>query len=374
MTIDIAGLLQGELALRKAPNVSLLCPIRGQPIPLNLEELAVVMSVPADQWITIEEVSSSPPRAAVLFDLACRGLLLSDPPLQESGDVVDGEALISEVQWDELAAVYHAHTRWRAVDALDVDDASLERTAVRIAGVPAFVRRTDVLGRLPLKVPQLEGPFFETLLARRTTRSFRSEELLAREVLETLLYAVFGAQGVKQSDHMSAIKRTSPSGGALHPIEAYVLALRVSDVPIGIYHYETSTHSLAQLERVDVTEARRLACLFTAGQEYFANAHALVIHVARFARNFAKYAKHRKAYKAVLMDSAHLSQSFYLTATHLGLGAFFTAAINDVDIGKRLHLPHLRESAVGINGVGLAGTISEDLQFMADRYTPSVDG
>jgi len=62
MTIDIAGLLQGELALRKAPNVSLLCPIRGQPIPLNLEELAVVMSVPADQWITIEEVSSSPPR------------------------------------------------------------------------------------------------------------------------------------------------------------------------------------------------------------------------------------------------------------------------------------------------------------------------
>ena len=57
-----------------------------------------------------------------------------------------------------------------------------------------------------------------------------------------------------------------------------------------------------------------------------------MIHVARFDRNFWKYAQHRKAYKAVLMDSAHLSQTFYLTAAHLGLGAFYTAAINDADI------------------------------------------
>ena len=372
--LDVAGLLRGALDMRTAPQISLLCPIRGHSIALKLEELAMVMTVPAGGWISTEELCS-PERAAALLGLARRGILLSDPPLEESRDVVEGEAAIADTQWSELAAVYHAHTRWQGVDSLGAEEASPVQSVARIAKVPAFFRRTDALRRLPMALPRLEGPFFEALLARRTTRSFRSDEPLPRDALETVLYAVFGAQGFKESGGVSAIKRTSPSGGALHPIEAYVLALNVDDVPPGIYHYEAATHALAQLECIDPGEARQLACLFTAGQKYFADAHALVIHVARFERSFAKYSRHQKAYKAVLMDSAHLSQTLYLTATHIGLGAFFTAAINDVDIGRRLRLPHLRESAVAINGIGVPGRISKDLHFMVDRYTPNaVDG
>ena len=71
------------------------------------------------------------------------------------------------------------------------------------------------------------------------------------------------------------------------------------------------------------------------------------------------------------MDSAHLSQTFYLTAAHLGLGAFYTVAINDADIGSRLRLKPVREAAIAINGFGIADNGRDDLQFMPDPYRPT---
>jgi putative peptide maturation dehydrogenase len=375
LAVDVASLLRGGLELRRMPQLALLCPIRGRCIALEPEELALVMTVPDHRWVSADMLHASPKHAAVVLDLARRGILLSDPPQGDSSDLVEGESVIADAQWSDLAAVFHAHTTWRGVNSLAADTTNSEETVARVAGVPAFFRRSDILRRIPMTVPKLEDRFFDVLLARRTTRSFRSEEPLPREALETVLYAVFGAHGFMESGGMSAIKRSSPSGGALHPIEAYILVMNVGDVPAGLYHYETATHALAQLELLPMNNARELAVQFTAGQAYFAKAHALIIHVARFERSFAKYSRHKKAYGAVLMDSAHLSQSLYLTATAIGLGAFYTAAINDGDIGSRLRLRQLREAPVGINGIGLPGELSEDLHFTADRYTPiAVDG
>jgi len=95
-----------------------------------------------------------------------------------------------------------------------------------------------------------------------------------------------------------------------------------------------------------------------------------VVHVARFDRNHWKYRQHAKAYKAVLMDSAHLSQTLYLTATHLGLGAFYTAAINDGDIGDRLGLDPLSQAAVAISGFGIRATRTDSLNFDAQAHDP----
>ena len=107
------------------------------------------------------------------------------------------------------------------------------------------------------------------------------------------------------------------------------------------------------LETLDEAAARALITDSTAGQSYFGEAHACVIHVARFDRAFWKYREHEKMYKAILLDVAHLSQTFYLLATERGLGAYFTAVINDADIGRRLGLDPLKEAALGVNGLGI---------------------
>jgi len=380
--LDVGRFLRGEIQLRAEPRCTLLCPVRGEPLPLTTAELALIATVPADRWLTVAELKILDEDAqARLLDLAHRGVLLSDPAPEGWDDLVPSEQVFEDMQWLDLAAVYHAHSRWQGVDGSSISreqDEEAHRARLeelrQLRGDPPphFVRRPDAQERTALRVPVLEGPFFEALLARRTTRAYNSRQPLPLSALQVMLYSVFGTHGIKYfAPGIAGIKRTSPSGGALHPIEAYVLVVNVDELPAGLYHYETGAHALARLEGMDGASASKLAFEFTAGQTYFAEAHALVIHVARFDRNFWKYAQHRKAYKAVLMDSAHLSQTFYLTAAHLGLGAFYTAAINDADIGSRLRLTPIREAAIAINGIGIADSGRDELHFTPDPYQPT---
>ncbi len=340
------------------------------------------MTVPSDRWLTTTELRNLEKKARTsLIDLANRGVLVADPAAESWADLGEGEELLEKMQWHDLAAVYQSHTGWKGVlgdkpwlkEGVSSHETWLDGLRkLRGELPPHFVERDDAKQHVPLRIPAMDGPFFAALLSRRTTRAYRTEQSLPVSALELMLYAVFGTHGIKFfAKDIAAIKRTSPSGGALHPIEAYVLAINVDGIPVGMYHYETGSHSLALLESMERRTARDMAGQFTAGQKYFADAHVLVIHVARFDRSFWKYAQHRKAYKAVLLDSAHLSQTLYLTAAHLGLGAFYTAAINDVDIGARLRLKPLREAAVAISGFGIADSGHEELHFVPDPYRPA---
>ena len=259
---------------------------------------------------------------------------------------------LEDIGWDDVAATYHAYSRWQGVESNVADDRSdaahgerLERMR-RVRGDPPshFVQRADALGRTALRTPALAGRVLRCTPPPTHGASLRCSHAAATRLLETVLFSVFAAHGLKEfAPGISAIRRTSPSGGALHPIEAYVLVRHIDGLPPGLYHYETGAHALALLEHLTREDVARLIEGFTAGQTYFADAHAAIVHVARFDRNMWKYRRHRKSYKAVMMDSAHLSQTLYLTVAHLGLGAFYTAAINDADVGVRLRLDPQRE-------------------------------
>jgi putative peptide maturation dehydrogenase len=148
------------------------------------------------------------------------------------------------------------------------------------------------------------------------------------------------------------IKRTSPSGGGLHPIEAYPLVAGVEGLEPGLYHYDARGHALELASRIEREELTRLASQFVCGQGYFASAHVLVVMTARFYRSFWKYRRHQKAYSALMMDAAHLSQTLYLVAAELGLGAFVTAAVNGANIEDRLGIDGFTEGVVAVAGFG----------------------
>ena len=81
------------------------------------------------------------------------------------------------------------------------------------------------------------------------------------------------------------------------------------------------------------------------GQDYFGAAHVSFVLAARFYRNHWKYRRHPRAYAGILMDAAHLSQTLYLVAAELGLGAYMTIAINGRDIEERLGLDGVEAGA-----------------------------
>lgn len=192
--------------------------------------------------------------------------------------------------------------------------------------------------------------FFETLHARRTHRRFTRGALSLANV-SRLLQTTWGVQGYFPPCMFGLLPyKTSPSGGARHPIEVYLMALRVSGLDRGLYHYRPDDHRLARLPGKATPRVAREYC---ADQPHVAEAAALFIMTAVFARSMWKYRRAR-AYRVILLDAGHLCQTFCLTATRLGLAPFSTAALKDTLIERALGLDGISESVLYIAGVGLA--------------------
>ena len=297
--------------------------------------------VDADGW---------PEGAAALL---AQGLLVSDGAAFEAERAADERYRAQ--RWHGLSSVWHAASRWSGLDAAGEVEAAGMHTAEGLrdahgAPPPAFHARGDAASRivLPRAAP---APFDDLLDARATCRNFDTGRPLPLEMFARMLERVFGARGVVHAtDDYEVLKKTSPSGGALHPTEAYLIVQRVEGLAPGLYHYRAGDHALQPLPAV--ADLAGLAFLAVAGQQWFADAHVLVALAPRFGRTFWKYRNHPKAYRVTILDVGHLSQTLLLSATELGLGACVTAAINEGDIERAFGLTSFVDGPLAVCGFG----------------------
>jgi SagB-type dehydrogenase family enzyme len=231
-------------------------------------------------------------------------------------------------------------------------DWPIEEKLRTLPATPAPPQFKRIRGADAVQLPSLEiagDTFFETLHARRTHREFARGKVSLEDVSK-LLQTTWGVQGYFETDIFGKLPyKTSPSGGARHPGEVYLMALRVDGLERGMYHYQAKDNRLA---RLPAKVSPRLASAFCADQPYFAGAAALFIMTAVFARTMWKYGRAR-AYRVVLLETGHICQTFCLTATRLGLAPFSTAALKDSLIEKDLGLDGISESVLYVAGVGL---------------------
>jgi putative peptide maturation dehydrogenase len=216
-----------------------------------------------------------------------------------------------------------------------------------------------------------KGGLYDALEARRTTRGFDSTRTLPLERLALLLYEVFGCRGQSViGPEIVALRKASPSGGGLHPVEVYPLIRNVEELEPGVYHYSVRDHRLELVATVGAREATEAIRAFTAGQIWFADAAVVFVLTARFERNFWKYRRHPKAYATLLLDAAHLSQVFYLVCADLGLGAFFTNLVDGARIEGRLGLDGYLEGGLALCGCGFPSQTSSPLEPEFLPYVP----
>ncbi len=365
--LDVDRLLRGELAEvagRQLCAFSILC---GATVELSADELELVLATPSNEWVDCED------NAAALA-LARRGLLLIETDDEDLAELRRRDEQLTALNWNLESAVYHFIARWRGVDLRQEEadllppDESAVREFVDAYGMPPSPFHAVEGERVALPQGEREGELYETLLRRRTTRSF-ADEALPLEPLACVLRHVFGYQGyARLFGELTTLKRTSPSAGGFHPVEAYPLVLRVAGVEPGLYHYDSRGHALGRIVSLEHTDARELAARFVCGQTYFADAHVLVALAARFDRAFWKYRNHPKALAALLMDAGHLSQTLYLVCTELGLGAFVTAAVNNADIEARLGLDGYRDGVLAVCGFGLPADSPSDFDPVFEPF------
>jgi putative peptide maturation dehydrogenase len=357
--LDVGLLLRGTIEPVTMRQLYALSILRGEVVPLSAAEFDLAASTPLDDWV--EAVGEEAAR-----DLARKGVLLSDENDPELDTLRARHENLEGMGWNLEAALYYFMSRWRGIDMRRL--AGQDETSDLLPPTDEAVRAlVDHLGppppafssvEAPLAVRELplverKGELYDVLLRRRTTRSFDRTAPLAQWELAVVLRYVFGYHGyVPLLGQVTTLKRTSPSAGGFHPIEAYPLIMAVDELDPGLYHYNAAEHVLELLVPLGVDEAREAANAFVCGQTYFGDAHVVVVLAARFNRAFWKYRNHRKALTALMMDAAHLSQTLYLVATELGLGAFVTAAVNNVDIEERLGIDGYREGVLAVCGFG----------------------
>ncbi len=255
--------------------------------------------------------------------------------------------------WLPHAAILHFGTKDMPFTNSDEEEIRRLRSYMEESAQPNFFkslsgRHSSRTRPLP-KVASANSSFINVLLQRRTHREF-SPAPLDLERLAALLQYTWGVTGFINNWLLGALPlKTSPSAGARHPCEVYVLALRISGLPKGLYHYGADRHVL---ERISTQVSREKASEYCAGQAWTEGAAALFLTTAVFPRSMWKY-RYSRAYRAVLADAAHLCQTFCLVATYLGLAPFCTMALKDSLIEQDLGIDGITESILYVAGVGL---------------------
>ena len=320
-------------------------------------------------WRTAEQLFDFKPRVnprtlrTLLVALTKRSCIQRDDrPLVESE-----RAMQSWADWNPAAGFFHNSTKdLRYADLRTIERRTREKA--RETAMPPSVKRYKSAPVQKLPAAETDGDFARILLQRRTWRRF-AREPVDLSSFSTLLHLTAGIQQwvVGPANQKVALK-TSPSGGARHPIEVYALVLDVRGLKRGLYHYVSDRHALERLK----TRSRSWRVeRYLPMQSWYNGASALVFFTAIFARDQWRY-EHARAYRAVLIEAGHMCQTCCLTATWLGLAPFCSMALAESALEKDLGLDGVTESVLYAAGIGTRPKGIEWVPPDARRGNPTI--
>jgi SagB-type dehydrogenase family enzyme len=180
---------------------------------------------------------------------------------------------------------------------------------------------------IKLPKPEHDGSVaVETALRYRRSGRDYSKRPLALSALAQLLWA---AQGITKRSG----ERTAPSAGALFPLELYVAAGEVEDLPTGVYKYRPRGHQLAEHASGDV---RSQLATHAWRQSWVKAAPAIVVFTTVPERVTDEYGK--SAVRYVFMEVGHAAQNMHLQAVALNLATVVVGALDEPRVRKTLAL------------------------------------
>jgi putative peptide maturation dehydrogenase len=381
---DVAQLLRGEVEISYETRIKAISMLTEAEHVLSLDEVRWLYGVSAHEWTHRSKLMAQLQiPSEVLDSLVEKGLLVSTSNDEATRRLKEREEAFEDNIWHPYAAFYHLMTKHPAglyrlgyTPLVDMESASqksagnAERNVDRHGDPPPpFHDPPEVEETLPLPRVEKDGALYETLMKRRTGRAFDATKELSQEDFVTLLHYVGGCHGFcRMSENVTLLKRTSPSGGSLHPIEIYPLVLRVEGFEPGLYHYNSRDHALGRLRSLPLAEAAELAGKLAADQLFAGEAHLIFLMTARFERNFWKYRNSVKTHSVILLEAGHLSQTFQLVCSDLGLSPFFVG-MDAAAIDEALGIDGITEGAVGLAGCGVA-LAGEDYGLHFEPYVP----
>jgi SagB-type dehydrogenase family enzyme len=192
-------------------------------------------------------------------------------------------------------------------------------------------RRNPHLPRVDLPPPlRPDCSFWCALELRRSGRDFVRP--IGLRPLATLLDAACGLRDGR---------RTIPSGGALYPLELFVVAHRVSGLRSGVFRYDAGLHALERHSSGDSWPAFLDA---SPVPELVEGAAAALLVLAIFGRTRFKYGL--RGYRFALLEAGHLGQNAVLAAATLDIAALPFGGYYDARLDELAGADGVEESVV----------------------------
>ena len=188
-----------------------------------------------------------------------------------------------------------------------------------------------------LPSPKIKGNVSveDALANRRSHRHFQNKELSA-EQLSQILWAAYGiTRPIPERSSLRGGLRTTPSAGALYPLEIYAAVGNVTGIEAGVYKYVSQGHKIIRTIDKDIRKELSTAAL---GQVMVSDAPVTVIYSAVFSSITRRYGE-RGRERYVFMELGHSAQNIYLQAEALGIGTCAIGAFIDGKVSELLQLP-----------------------------------
>jgi len=202
-----------------------------------------------------------------------------------------------------------------------------ESLKFQFAKRPESFKKYDNVEKIKLPMPNLNRiiNINEIIKKRKSIREFSDKPIS----LDDISYLCWFSTGIQRIEHNFRF-RTTPSAGALYPIETYLVVNNVDNLEQGIYHYSILDYSLEIVKKGNFKEKMVMAAL---GQEFCRSASIIFCHSAIFGRSIWKYSQ--RAFRYIYIEVGHIAQNLSLAVAALNLGgchigAFFDDLINDI--------------------------------------------
>ena len=286
-------------------------------------------------------------------------------------DLMDGGILgtspyddsFKDWKWDQLSHIFHVGTSNLGIEFIEETPEKWASNYVDICeeskkDFPSLIKKykTSPLSTEALCTKAFESTsLWNAFKSRQTCRSFDGRSISQNQLMSILYGAFSEIHGEWKNENVQVLgrRKAQPSGGGVHPMEAYVAVLNVESLTPGIYHYCTEDNLLYPLKKGEF-EDEIVACLL--GQYYLKGIAAGIFLTACFDRSWWKYT-HSRALRIVTLDIGHASQTCLLGATAHGLQTWISGAFHDDRIKSLLNIENdVSENPMLFIGIGHGDT------------------
>ncbi len=146
------------------------------------------------------------------------------------------------------------------------------------------------------------------------------------------------------------VSKTSPSGGARHPTEAYAFIHDVVGVPAGLYHYSVRNHALEELRAGDHLGFVRKHVFCHPDRPAFVP-RVTWLFTTVYERSMYRY-RESFSYRVLHHDLGHVLETSGLLATSLGRPTYRGYSMNDSKVAEFLGLDDLCEGVLAFVTLG----------------------